>query len=221
MNNAIGNTTLLAACFLLLFGLAEILYHKFAVRVEYTRKIVHLGTGLLTLLFPLLLDNHWLVLFLCASFLLILIASIKLGILRSINAIDRISYGSISYPIAVYGCYLAYNYFNNNLVFFYLPILVLAICDPLAALIGKKIPIGKFKIIKDTKTMVGTGSFFISSFILSLVILYSFDAAYKTSSILLAVTIAAFTSAVEAISIKGLDNITIPVTVISILILFI
>ncbi|HZF99594.1 MAG TPA: hypothetical protein VEY71_01255, partial [Chitinophagales bacterium] len=106
------NTTGLAACFLALFGVAEFLYRRLHWRVEVTRKIVHIGTGLLTLLFPLLLHHHGLVLLLCGTFAVILLLSQRLKLLPSINAIDRDSFGSISYPIAVYGCYLVYAWFN-------------------------------------------------------------------------------------------------------------
>src|ERR1700741_4724092 len=101
MSKDIINTIILACSFLALFGLAEFIYHTFKVRAELTRKLVHFGTGILTLLFPVMLNNHWLVLFLCGSFALILMVSLKFNLLKSINAIDRKSHGSISYPISV------------------------------------------------------------------------------------------------------------------------
>ncbi|MBI3239032.1 MAG: phosphatidate cytidylyltransferase, partial [Flavobacteriia bacterium] len=56
------NAAILSVSFLALFGIAELLYHFAHVKVELTRKLVHLGTGVLTLLFPLMLSNHWFVL---------------------------------------------------------------------------------------------------------------------------------------------------------------
>ncbi|MBI3510111.1 MAG: phosphatidate cytidylyltransferase [Bacteroidetes bacterium] len=229
MSKDIIHTAILAASFLLLFGLAEILYHKFKVKVELTRKLVHFGTGLLTLLFPLMLSNQWFVLFLCGSFAFILLASLKFNLLKSINAIERSSFGSILYPVSVYGCYLVYNYYTNKsgrtpdqYIYFYLPILTLAICDPMAALFGKKYPYGKFTIGKDTKTIVGTGAFFISSVLLSIVMLVC-SGKYSSGTfhlLLLAAGIALSACVVEAVSGKGSDNITIPACVITILIFF-
>src|SRR5438309_317623 len=111
MSKEILNTIILASSFLALFGVAEVLYHFFKVRAEFTRKIVHVGTGLLSLLFPLMLSNHWYVLFLCASFGLILVLSLKFNLLKSINAIDRESVGSLAYPVSVYCSYLAFDYY--------------------------------------------------------------------------------------------------------------
>jgi len=218
MNKDLLITPLLGLYFLALFGLAELLYHKMKVRAEYTRKLVHFGTGLLTLLFPLLLSNHWPVLFLCASFTVILLLSLKFNFLKSINAIDRVSHGSILYPVAIYLCYLTYDFYNRDLVYFYLPVLTLAICDPIAALLGKRWPLGKFR----NKTLLGSGAFFISSFILTIFIFYFIsDQVFQLNKVIpLALGIAAFSAATEAFSVKGVDNITIPISVILVMILF-
>src|SRR5690606_10018582 len=140
METNLQHTLILAGCYLLLFGLGELLYHGFKVKVELTRKFVHLGTGLLALLFPVLLDNHWWVLLLCASFAMILICSLRFHLLKSINEIDRKSVGSLAYPVAVYGCYLSYSHQDYQYIYYYLPIMILAISDPLAALCGKNGP---------------------------------------------------------------------------------
>jgi dolichol kinase len=219
MTKEIINSVLLAGLFLSLFGIAEILYHKLKIKADDTRKIVHIGTGLLTILFPLMLGNHWFVLLLCVSFALILFLSLKFNLLPSINAIDRISYGSLWYPVAVYTCYLAYNYFHNNLLFFYLPVLTMAICDPVAAFFGKRWPYGKFHIKQDTKTVMGSAAFFFASVILTIVLFYLFSSGnFRISNtLLIALLIAAATTVTEALSTKGLDNITIPVCVVLIL----
>ncbi len=213
------NTLLLGLCFLALFGLAEWLYHKAKVKAELTRKLVHFGTGFLTLLFPVLLSNHWFVLLLCSSFALILIGSLQYKLLPSINAIDRPSHGSLLYPISVYGCYLAYVFYDYKLVLFYLPVLTLAVCDPLAALFGKRFPYGKYKIGISNKTMVGSAAFFISSFILTWCIaFYLHPHGLQASAVLtLACTISCLATISEALSGRGLDNLTIPMCVLGIL----
>ncbi len=212
MSKEIINTALLAGLFLSLFAMAEMLYHKLKIKAEGTRKIVHIGTGIVTMLFPLMLRNHWFVLLLCASFALILFLSLKFNLLPSINAINRISYGSLLYPVAVYGCYLAYNYFHSNLLFFYLPILTMAISDPVAALVGKRWPYGIFHIRQDTKTVMGSAAFFFSSVVLTIILFYFFSSGnfHIKSGLLIAILIASATTITEALSTKGLDNITIP-----------
>lgn len=217
MSRDILNTVILATAFLGLFGIAEVLYHYVKVKVELTRKLVHFGTGLLTLLFPVLLNNHWLVLFLCASFAAILLVSIRFNFLKSINAIDRESAGSICYPAAVYLCYLGYDHFNGKYIYFYLPVLTLAICDPIAALTGKTWSVGKYRIGKDNKTMMGSTMFFISCFLLSLGMLLLNHASLGIAAVAASLAIGIICAFVEAVSPRGFDNLTIPLTALGVM----
>jgi phytol kinase len=214
MKKEIVNTILLAGMFTFLFVIAEVLYYKCKVKAGVTRQIVHIGTGLLCILFPFMLHDHWFVLLLCGSFAICLFLSLQFNFLHSINAIDRISYGSLLYPLAVYGCYLAYNYFHSPLSF-YLPVLTLGICDPIAAIFGKQWPYGKFHISHDTKTVTGSVAFFLSSLVLALILLHIFSPVHVPTDSLLPISllIAASATVTEACSIKGLDNITIPLCV--------
>src|SRR5690606_10098770 len=100
----------LAGAFAALFAAAEVLYRVWRMNAEVTRKVVHIGTGLLALLFPLVLTSHWQVLALCGSFAVLLWISIRYKFLPSINGIRRKSYGSLGYPISVYVSFLAYEY---------------------------------------------------------------------------------------------------------------
>lgn len=205
------NTALYAGLFLVLFGIAEIMYHFAKVYVEITRKTVHIGTGLITLTFPLFLETHWSVLILTVSFVGILGISKRFGLLKSINAISRFSRGSVLYPIIIYVTYWIYTLFDDVL-FFYLPILILAICDPIAALTGKRWPYGKFTIFKETKTLVGSSAFFLSCALLTT----SFVVPLRENPVemvCVTVFISLATTLVEAASQRGWDNLFIPLTV--------
>jgi phytol kinase len=206
---------ILAGSFLLLFGVAELLYHKLKVKVEITRKLVHMVTGLLALLFPVMLGNHWLVLLLSILFAIILFISLRYKLLQSINAIDRDSVGSLAYPLAVYASYLVYDYFHQQYVYFYMPIVILAVCDPVAALTGKQWPLGKYSPAKESKTLMGSVMFFITAFVLILLLqqmLHSNAAIY--SKLITALIIALLASIAEAVTKKGYDNLAIPAAVI-------
>ena len=216
MKQEISYPLLLATCFLVLFGFAEFLYHRIKVKAEWTRKIVHIGTGIITMLFPILLHNHWQVLFLCGSFLLILLASLKFGFLPSINAIDRVSYGSILYPIVVYSCYMVFLFAQKGLIMFYLPILILAICDPVAAITGKHYPFGQYQIGKYKKTLSGSLAFFTTCLLITITSFFLLpeNPIPLWNSIAFAFVISIIATVSEAIGGKGTDNFTIPVSVI-------
>ena len=203
----------LAGCYLVLFGLGELLYHVFKVKAELTRKLIHVGTGLLALLFPILLNSHWLVLILCTTFALILIGSLHYSLLPSINAIDRKSVGSLAYPVAVYGCYLAFQFNDYDYTYYYLPILVLAVCDPIAALAGKRWPIGAYTLLGAKKTLLGSVMFFVSTAILvSLYLYFMVQGNVGWQSV---VVIALLTTLAEAASKDGYDNVSIPFAVVA------
>lgn len=219
MSSNILNTILLGGFFLALFAFAEILYHKFKVKAELTRKIVHLGTGILTLLFPIWITNHWFILALCSSFLIILLLSLKFNLLPSINGVKRKTRGSILFPIIVYLCFMVQIHYGS-LIFFYIPILILAISDPIAALVGKKYQLGKYTLFGHTKTFIGSAGFFISALIITAIGVSNF-LLLSVQEILIISLVNAFTTTIlEAISHKGYDNFTIPISSVLVLIFF-
>lgn len=216
MNSELINVAILACLFLVLFAIAESGYHFLKIKPEWTRKFVHLGTGLLALLFPVMLTNHRNVLLLCASFFILLQLSVKFNFLKSINDIPRKSVGSLAFPVAVYGCYLAFCFFDRQYFYFYLPILILAISDPIAALVGKHAPGRKIKFGEKNKTFAGSLAFFVSALIISFALTISFKKYEGTLSIVAySILIALVATITEAFGSKGWDNITIPASVLA------
>lgn len=212
MMDPLVSLPMLALAFLALFGLAELLFHRFGVKSEWTRKMVHAGTGLLTLLFPILLQHHWQVLVLCSSFLLLLAGSLRFGWLPSINLIDRPSYGSILYPIIVYLVFLFFSISGKGLIVFYLPILILAICDPLAAIVGKRLPSRAYYPWGSRKTVSGSLTFFSAALLISVIAFFASDStrpilAHRPGMVVMFPLVATLC---EAVSVKGTDNFTIP-----------
>ncbi len=202
----------MAAAFGALFAVGEILYHVFKVNASVTRKIIHTGTGLLTMAFPPLIGNHWLVLALCGSFLLILLVSFPLNLLPSINAVDRKTHGSFIYPVVVYLCFMVYDYFDAY-IYYYLPILILAICDPIAELIGKNYPWKPYVFFNHQKTISGSLGFFGSAWLLSSMLLFSLEELSFFHVATISFFVSLLSTFAEAISHKGYDNLTIPLSV--------
>lgn len=212
------HTALLALVFLLLFASAEWLHHARRFKAEVTRKYVHIMTGLLTMSFPFLLKDHWHVLLLCAGFLVILLLSMRWGLLRSINGVDRETLGSLIYPVVVYGCFIAYRHFGLY-VFYYLPILTLALCDPMAAFVGKHWPHGRYTFMGHVKTLSGSLAFLLSALALGIFLFRWAEEARLYEATVLAVIVATVTTVAEGLSHKGYDNLTIPLGAMIVLVL--
>lgn len=209
MNPELFNTLVLAALFLLLFAAAEGLHHLVALPAELTRKIVHLLTGVLAMSFPLLLKDHRYVLALCGSFLVLLLLSLRWGKLRSINGVDRSTRGSLVYPVVVYGCYLLHRH-HGAYVFYYLPIMVLAVCDPVAAFVGMRWPRGRFLVFGGAKTLSGSLAFLAVAIVLGVLLFRMAEEAPLREALVLACTVGLATTLAEAVTHRGYDNLTIP-----------
>jgi len=219
MNNEFLAYLFLSGLFLALFTVAEWLYHFARLKAEYTRKLVHIGTGLLTLLFPLYFSHILWVALLCGSFLVLLLLSRRFHFLKSINAIDRVSVGSIVYPVIVLICFYAYQLKAHDNTgpayrYFYLPILTMALCDPAAALIGKHFPWKPYTIMGQTKTASGSLAFALLSIVLCCIFLPHESVCWF---IVTSILIALVSTVTEGLSQKGYDNFTIPLSVLVIL----
>lgn len=212
MNIYFQHTLILAVCFLLIFTLGELLYHKVKIKAEYTRKFVHASSGLLTFTFPTYIVNHWFVLLLCSSFLLILLTSLKFNMLKSINAVDRRTRGSILFPFVAYTTFLMAQYYGSFTIF-YLPMLILALCDPAAALIGKKWPIFKLKYFNKNKSLGGSIAFFIMAFVLSMLFLVQVEMLAIMHALITAVVVGLTSTLAELLARNGYDNLSIPYSV--------
>ena len=214
MDSNFINLLWLSGFFLALFTVAELLYRFAKINVEYTRKLVHVGTGLLTMLFPLMFTHYVWVVGICIAFFIILLLSLKFRFLPSINAIERKSHGSLSYPIIVILAFIFYHFkksdFSDDYFYFYIPVLTMALADPAAALFGKRIPSGKYSIGKEQKTLAGSFAFFVVAAAVTFVLL-------PTNNMLFLILIPLLAMFAEAFSTKGLDNLSIPIVIISIL----
>lgn len=200
----IQNLIILAILFLALFAIGEWLYHKMGWRAENSRKVVHSSVGILALSFPFFFEELWPVVVLCSAFLLILILSLRFNFLPSINKVKRDTIGSVLFPIIVACCFWLSITLKSNL-YYYIPIVILAVCDPLAALAGNAKVEGK-------KSFRGSFAFFLSALIIaSFLMVFNGDLPLFLA-IFLSSTIALTTTIAEYVSKKGWDNLSIPLT---------
>ena len=211
MNTQVVYTVLFLAGFWIIIQLSEFLFYTFKVKAEITRKIAHILGSLSSLGFPFIFQSHWYVLFICIVFFLLLLYSKQKGVYNSIDFIQRDSSGSFLLPIAIYLLYFFYETTQDRMSFI-LPVLILGISDPLAGLVGTgfkhAIKIKVFTLVLQ-KTYIGSFTFFISTFILTVSTFIFFD--FSSSTFLFSgFYIAIALTLVEIFSGRGWDNLTIP-----------
>jgi phytol kinase len=197
-------------------------YRRLGMTGEVTRKFAHFTATLSAISFPFLFTDHWYVLALAIIFFVVLFISRRTQYLNSINAIERASFGSFLLPVSIYITFLV-SYIYDDLQLYILPMLILAISDPAAGILGINIKRFNHRIKifswKLQKTWLGSLTFFISSFWISILVLYYTRSHFDLVTFGIALTIALVSTAIEMFSIRGTDNLFIPIGVISVLIL--
>lgn len=197
---------ILSALFLLVFAIGELMYHRFRVGADVTRKWSHVISGFLSLGFPVYLGELLSVAVICGAFLVLLSVSARLGFLRSINAVERKTFGSYLFPVAVFVSYGAYSW-KGQVIYYYLPVLVLAISDMMAAMVGKRLPIYK---PNGNKSLGGYLAFVLSAFC----IVWGLTQLFFVPMHLPLLVAPFFWGIVEWISPSGTDNLSVPMVVI-------
>jgi dolichol kinase len=208
---------------ILLLAFNELNYRRLKIKGEITRKFAHFTTTLAVVPFPYVFTSHWYILILALFFFAALYLTQYSKQLNSIHGIGRKSVGSYLLPISIYITFLISFKLENKFVFI-LPMLILAICDPMAAILGMNIKKnnGKIKLfgIKTDKSFIGSGAFLFTASIISLIALYFHRNIFDLKTFWLALLIAIAGTLAELISWRGSDNLTIPLSVVLVLVLF-
>jgi len=200
----------LTVAFLLLIGLAELWRVVGSPPVEWTRKLVHCGGGVASLAIPLVIESHWVVLVLAAGMGAVFLISRGLGWLPSLHAVERRTRGVEYYPVSVYVLFLL----TPGRPWMYVScLLVLALADALAALVGKRFGRIRYEVDGNEKSLEGSAAFFgVTLAVIAVPILLWPDPAIPpASNVLLAAVLAALlATGFEAIALEGRDNLWLP-----------
>src|SRR5687768_6084099 len=92
---------LIAGEFAVILVAAEV-WSRLGGKPEHTRKLVHLGGGMIGLALPWLIESPLVFLVLTASLSALFLAGEKTKLLRSIHRVERRSRGSEYYPLAIW-----------------------------------------------------------------------------------------------------------------------
>lgn len=180
---------------------------------EASRKLFHIGGGLTALTFPWIFHSAWPVVLLALvttpALLALKYARLFKGNLGSVlYRVDRTSFGEIYFPLSV--C-LLFVFARGNVLLFLIPILVLTLADPAAALIGRRYGRTHYTTIRGRKSVEGSAMFFLVAFLCALLPLLFFTTTGLITALLIAVLVGLLAMLAEAIAWEGLDNLFIPV----------
>ena len=196
--------------FLAILVLAEVSRKSWHLSTESSRKIVHVGGGLLTLPLPWLVTSPHVVLGLAVASSILLFAGRKLKTLKSVHAVHRRTGGSEYFPLAVALLFVL----SLDREWLYLAsMLVLAVADAGAALIGSRHGRLRYWVEQEDKSVEGSLVFLLLAW--PVIFLPSFLLTELPLSILLPGTliVALLVTGFEAISTGGTDNLFVPIGV--------
>jgi phytol kinase len=175
---------------------------------EQSRKIVHIGTGNVIALAWLLQLPAWVGITSAVLAGIITLISYWLPILPGVNSVGRKSYGTFFYAVSM-GLLIAIFWPLKHPEYAAIGILVMAWGDGLAAIVGQKWGRNPYQILGNSKSLEGTATLLLVSYIVTTVVLYI------THGNLLYVWLVGMPVAIvavilESISQFGIDNITLP-----------
>ncbi|KKQ53148.1 hypothetical protein A2865_02545 [Candidatus Woesebacteria bacterium RIFCSPHIGHO2_01_FULL_39_17] len=179
-----------SSVFLLILLFLEYITRRNNFDKELTRRIAHILSGLFGAIMGSILEPPVFITFVLV-FLVIISLSYGVKFFSSIHNVKRKTYGEIFLPL---GILIAYLLANGSMTNYLASVLILAISDPLAGIIGD---------ISNKKLTYGSVVFFVSTLSVLLVI-------FKFEQFVFVVSIALIVTLVERISSYGTDNLTIP-----------
>lgn len=200
--------SLLLVVLLALIVTAELLRRRLHGTDEFTRKFVHMLAGVLVAASPSFISNRWPIIVVAMSFAIINWVSIRKGWLKSMHDLHRPTYGTVYYPLSF--VILALLLWESHTLILITAMLVMAISDAVAALVGENLRHPReFHIGPDKKSLQGSLAMFLSSLVIVAVAL---NLAEVSGPALwwYAVVIALFAAVCEALSYQGSDNLTVP-----------
>lgn len=157
---------------------------------EFTRRTAHILSGLFGAVMGLILEPPVFIV-IVGIFLIIITLSYGKKFFSSIHNVKRKTYGELLLPVGILAAYLIA---NGSIINFLASVLILAISDPLAGIVGD---------ITKQKHSYGSLSFFVSALCI-LLIFFKFEQLIIVFFLTLAITF------VERLSSYGTDNLTVP-----------
>jgi phytol kinase len=189
---------------------------------ELPRKLMHIGTGLLTLAIPWLFRENWPVLLLGATSLtamtaLRLLPALRAGTGQILHAVQRESLGELCFPVSVTVLFVLA---KGDWVLFTIPMLVLTLADAAAALIGVRYGHNRYRAADGRKSREGSAAFFAVAAICAWVPLHLGTGMEPLAVALAALLIGLLVMLIEAASWRGLDNLFTPLLTFALVVVF-
>jgi phytol kinase len=209
----VSGVLIILASFTVILLAAEV-WARAGAKPEWTRKLVHLGGGLIGLALPWLIESPWVVLALTASLSALFLLGERLDVMKSLHKVERKTRGSEYYPLAIW---LVFVIAADRKWLYLAAVLTLAVADASAALIGSRYGKHRYEVEDEYKSVEGSLVFFVIAFLAAWLPMLLMTTLPRATCLLSALLVAMLVTIFEAISLRGTDNLFVPVAVVVVL----
>ena len=204
---------MVVAAWLVLLALAALaLRRRWPEQREWSRKLVHIGTGVVLPLAWACGIERWLAVPAAAVVTLAALLNHRLQLLPAIEDVGRPSYGTVAYGAAITVLLLLYWPSSPQVVT--AAVLVMALGDGLAGLVGARFTSPRWQVWGQTKSLLGTATMVaVSLLVLALMVPISAALGLPAPALAILPWLALVAAALEQVALLGLDNLTVPLGV--------
>ncbi|RMG90884.1 MAG: phosphatidate cytidylyltransferase [Chloroflexi bacterium] len=208
MNNWIGLLISIVYIFGMI-GVAELLRRHRGYGTDFTRKVIHIGVGMLSWGLHILFDTPWFFIAAALAFMVLNWLDWRYGFFAAMASSDRSNLGTVYFPLAA--AIVAYLFWEKQ------PLLVAALMpltwgDGLAPVVGKAYGRRAYTVYTSRRTVEGSLAFLGGCLLFTWLALWLIPGTPDVgpaTAVFPALVIALATTLTEAISIWGLDNLTV------------
>jgi phytol kinase len=175
----------------------------------FTRKIIHIAVGMMSWFLPFLFSSPWPFVLACGAFAIFNLLDWHFGFVRAMQSDNRGNLGTVYFPLAA--ALAAVIFWDQP------PLMVAALMpvtwgDGMAPIIGAAYGVHTYQVRTTTRSLEGSAAFFVAGFVFTWLALWLMPGQPEISpaaAILPALVVMLVTTLIEAVSIWGLDNLTV------------
>jgi dolichol kinase len=204
----ITNALLYGLTFGLFFVLVELIKRRADYPPEQTRRVVHIGSSLITASMAYW-SERWVITILALAFILILSITRVFRWFTSLQGVKRTTIGEFTFAFST--ILAAWMLLPQNPFAFAFGYLVLAISDTSAQLVGERWPLRTMQFFGQRKSLGGGAAFFVSSSVLTIGALLLVGTGLTVQLLALMLVLLLGLTFLEILLTFGLDNAVLPV----------
>ena len=186
---------------------------------EASRKFIHIMLGNWWFIAMYFFTNVWFAIFVPITFVIINYVSYKQDLIKVMERKKQDGLGTVYYAISLFILAIVSFGIYQKPILGLIPNVIMAYGDGFAAVVGKYIKSKTYKVGETKKSIAGSITMFIISLIFITIFLttrYTFE---LWQIVLIGIIMSGIVTIIEAISVKGIDNISVPVSMLVMLLM--